>query len=64
MNIPEPSTWAMMLVGFTGLAWVGHRASRTSVAKSKLRDKTKRKAAMAFGMPLTFTQTSSTIVGE
>ena len=28
LNIPEPSTWAMMLVGFTGLAWVGHRASR------------------------------------
>ena len=33
-GIPEPSTWAMMLVGFAGLAWVGHRASRTSVAKS------------------------------
>jgi hypothetical protein len=26
--IPEPSTWAMMLVGFTGLAFAGYRASR------------------------------------
>jgi hypothetical protein len=32
--IPEPSTWAMMLVGFAGLAWAGHRASRTSATKS------------------------------
>jgi hypothetical protein len=32
--VPEPSTWAMMLVGFAGLAWIGHRAARTSVAKS------------------------------
>jgi hypothetical protein len=26
--IPEPSTWAMMLVGFAGLAYAGLRASR------------------------------------
>jgi len=25
---PEPSTWAMMLVGFAGLAYAGYRASR------------------------------------
>jgi fibro-slime domain-containing protein len=31
--VPEPSTWAMMLIGFAGLAWLGHRASRTSGAK-------------------------------
>jgi hypothetical protein len=27
-SIPEPSTWAMMLLGFAGLGYVGHRASR------------------------------------
>jgi hypothetical protein len=26
--IPEPSTWAMMLLGFAGLGFVGYRASR------------------------------------
>jgi hypothetical protein len=25
-TVPEPSTWAMVLVGFVGLAWVGYRA--------------------------------------
>jgi hypothetical protein len=30
--IPEPSTWTMMFIGFTGLAWVGRRASRRAVA--------------------------------
>jgi hypothetical protein len=30
--IPDPSTWTMMLIGFTGLAWVGRRASRRAVA--------------------------------
>jgi hypothetical protein len=25
-TVPEPSTWAMMLVGFAGLTWVGYRA--------------------------------------
>jgi hypothetical protein len=33
-TIPEPSTWTMMFVGFAGLAWVGHRAARKSLAKS------------------------------
>jgi hypothetical protein len=30
--VPEPSTWAMMLLGFAGLGFVGYRASRRSVA--------------------------------
>ena len=28
--IPEPSTWAMMLLGFAGLGFAGYRASRKS----------------------------------
>jgi hypothetical protein len=31
-SVPEPSTWAMMLVGFAGLALAGWRARRRSVA--------------------------------
>jgi PEP-CTERM motif len=31
-GVPEPSTWAMMLVGFAGLGFAGYRASRKSVA--------------------------------
>jgi hypothetical protein len=27
-TVPEPSTWAMMLIGFAGVDFVGHRASR------------------------------------
>ena len=27
-TIPEPSTWAMMLLGFAGLAFVGYRGTR------------------------------------
>ena len=27
-GVPEVSTWAMMLLGFAGLGFVGHRASR------------------------------------
>jgi choice-of-anchor C domain-containing protein len=30
--IPEPSTWAMMLLGFAGLGYAGYRASRKNVA--------------------------------
>jgi hypothetical protein len=26
--VPEPSTWAMMLLGFAGLGFAGHRATR------------------------------------
>jgi hypothetical protein len=29
-NIPEPSTWAMMLIGFACLGYAGYRASRKS----------------------------------
>jgi PEP-CTERM motif len=29
--IPEPSTWAMMLIGFAGLGFAGYRASRKSI---------------------------------
>jgi hypothetical protein len=31
-GVPEPSTWAMMLVGFAGLGFAGYRASRKKVA--------------------------------
>jgi hypothetical protein len=27
-SIPEPSTWAMMMVGFAGLGYVGFRRSK------------------------------------
>jgi hypothetical protein len=30
LTVPEPSTWAMMLVGFAGLAYASHRGSRKS----------------------------------
>lgn len=30
--IPEPSTWAMMLIGFVGLGFAGRRASRRTAA--------------------------------
>jgi PEP-CTERM motif len=29
---PEPSTWAMMLVGFAGLGFAGYRTSRRAAA--------------------------------
>jgi hypothetical protein len=31
--IPEPSTWAMMLLGFAGLGWASYRLKRTSPAQ-------------------------------
>ncbi len=31
-DFPEPSTWAMMLIGFVGLGWAGYRARRTALA--------------------------------
>jgi PEP-CTERM motif len=31
-SVPEPSTWAMMVVGFAGLGFAGYRASRRAVA--------------------------------
>ena len=30
--VPEPSTWAMMLLGFVGLGYAGHRARRSDFA--------------------------------
>ena len=30
--VPEPSTWAMMLIGFAGLAFAGYRQSRKGAA--------------------------------
>ena len=30
--VPEPSTWAMMLVGFAGLGFAGWRGSRTTAS--------------------------------
>jgi hypothetical protein len=31
-TVPEPSTWAMMLLGFVGLGYAGYRASRQGAA--------------------------------
>ncbi len=31
-TVPEPSTWAMLLLGFAGLGFAGHRTSRKAVA--------------------------------
>jgi hypothetical protein len=36
---PEPSTWAMMLVGFLGLGYFGHKARRGNVLQAALRAK-------------------------
>ena len=30
--VPEPSTWAMMLIGFAGLGWAGYRTRRKASA--------------------------------
>jgi hypothetical protein len=27
-EVPEPATWAMMLIGFAGLAWIGYHKSK------------------------------------
>jgi PEP-CTERM motif len=27
-NVPEPSTWAMMLLGFAGLGYAGYRRAK------------------------------------
>ena len=36
--VPEPSTWAMMLVGFAGLGFAGHRSTRRETRRPSLRD--------------------------
>ena len=33
-SVPEPSTWAMMLLGFAGLGYVGFRKARARSASS------------------------------
>lgn len=33
-GVPEPSTWAMMIIGFCGLGWAGYRGSRRNVIKA------------------------------
>jgi hypothetical protein len=33
-SVPEPSTWAMMLVGFAGLGFLGYRGSRHKIASA------------------------------
>jgi PEP-CTERM motif-containing protein len=30
-SVPEPSTWAMMLIGFAGIGFAGYRRSRRRV---------------------------------
>jgi hypothetical protein len=35
-GVPEPATWAMMLLGFAGLGFAGFRKAKTSVALSAL----------------------------
>ena len=32
VNVPEPSTWAMMLIGFAGLGFAAYRAHRTATS--------------------------------
>ena len=36
LAVPEPSTWAMMLLGFAGLGFASYRASRKSPASLAL----------------------------
>jgi PEP-CTERM motif len=31
-TIPEPSTWAMMLLGFAGLGYAGFRKARSAIS--------------------------------
>jgi hypothetical protein len=31
-GVPEPTTWAMVLLGFAGLGFVGYRARRTTIS--------------------------------
>jgi hypothetical protein len=33
--VPEPSTWAMMAIGFAGLGFMGWRGSRTTAARAR-----------------------------
>lgn len=33
---PEPTTWAMMVLGFGGIGFAGYRASRKAVGSNRL----------------------------
>lgn len=33
-SVPEPSTWAMMALGFAGLGFVGHRSRKRTAART------------------------------
>ena len=49
-STPEPSTWAMMILGFAGLGFAGYRKSRKAAASPPERsDPTERKAASRGG---------------
>ena len=32
LAVPEPSTWAMMLLGFAGLGYAGFRKARSAIS--------------------------------
>jgi hypothetical protein len=32
IGVPEPATWAMMLLGFAGLGLAGYRRARTTIS--------------------------------
>jgi hypothetical protein len=36
VGVPEPSTWAMMLLGFAGLGFAGYRSSKSKAALANL----------------------------
>jgi hypothetical protein len=36
LAIPEPSTWAMMLLGFAGLGYAGYRNARKAAVANAL----------------------------
>ena len=46
VNVPEPSTWAMMMIGFAGLGYAGYRSSRKRAASTP-----KAAFAAASGLP-------------
>ena len=52
LTVPEPSTWAMMLLGFAGLGFAGYRRAKagrplTSAARSQRTQNPRRRAGRA-----------------
>ena len=43
-TVPEPPTWAMMLLGFAGLGFAGYRASRARAALSQPKQRVRAEA--------------------